>query len=1221
MIDEYLYELGSGLEVPGIEAVLEYGDASRYAHGEIPGALRINDRSKPDQVHIKEISGLNDDPDAGDSRTDRAGHLGERAGNLVPRGRTIGLTGDVRAGNVARMRDLWRRFRSQFGRREQDLVVHPPLEAVSYTNEIWSGDLAAWETGAPVLDFVPDTHVAFTDGTISGVDQSWSDGTGQPPAGSTFVGWKEPIPWSGEDVWMTALVAVRLATSTIPSLALVLRFLDASGSVVATWTATGTGIQSSPATGTYYLLRARMTANDLVVPGAVSVQARVLAGRPVALGDWAIRVARTSLVLLTPDTASPAGWVDAALPGYEPEGVASLSRSYGPCYSVNQARDPDSTTSASWANDSTSGAAVANAGSIVYGWPEGGRTSSLWQVSNPNTTSRTLALRMPGTLSDPNLLVVAGGRSYRVHLRLLIRELFATSALTVVWLDRAGTTISSSSVGVADPLASGGAAVDVSLDAVVVAPAVATRAYLRFASLTTSATSGQKMWAQLAEPRFIDVSEYDLGDVDVDAGMDPEVGVTRYLPLRAGTGVALVPSGAIRRIPRPFLLRRVRALWDSKAPESQRNLQYRRDFTMSMRASDPRIYVLDERHSQLRMSIAKMLVSRLMSAFKVALDAPWATVASDGFTGATSGGALSGRTAPVGGAWATSGDTTDFTFTGALGFEQITRATSADSVGRYAVLNASAFADVDVSTGAAVFGISGSSNSVFMGVIARWVGSNDNLIAFITQNAGSATAYLQIRQKVAGVSTESATAALPASGNYVIRLVVSTSGRSVAQVLDAAGTVRAQCTLTTTALARGSVLATGGVGIWDAANTASTRYYDNFVVRSPLVSSISAPADFTRDGTSFDPVVGWKTNEYGSPFPLDGVGLGPDDASAFASRYLSQASLERVYYSAGALTYTTPQVTVSGNCVSGEGFDYDLFSDSHVGSTWQYNYIGALLKRVSSSAWIELRYNSANKAQMNAAHASPAAPYSLELWCSHDTSGSPAVTRLAGWDVPTTNVIDGTRKNLRAYMDSTGTVYAELWDFNAPNLNDVGLIARQSFLLPGALAAVVGPTIAGRTGMMASLGRWDDGTGAGINVATMLTNYGPPYLSSFEAVDFNTALQLINCPVIGDVNDVPLRIELRGGIDSPTIALSRPESGKHASLALTGVFTDDDPVTIDMDNGTIKSASGANYFSRRQLGSRFFSLGSGQNIITVQAADWDSAAPAHVIASWRDALK
>jgi hypothetical protein len=520
MIDEYLYELGSGLEVPGIEAVLEYGDASRYAHGQIPGALRINDRSKPDQVHIREISGLNDDPDVGDSRTDRSGHLGERTGNLVPRGRTIGLTGDVRAGNVARMRDLWRRFRSQFGRREQDLVVHPPFEVASYANEIWSGDPLAWDTGAPVLDFVPDTPVAFTDGTLTGVDQSWSDGTAPPPTGATFSGWKNPIPWHGEDIWLSFLVSVRLATSTIPSLTLILRFLDVNGSVVATWTGTGTALQTSPTVGAYYWLHSRVSPSDVIASGAVSIQPRVVAGHPTSLGSWAIRVARPSLVLLRADAPSPAGWVDAAIPGYEPEGVASRSRSYGPCYSVNQARDPDSTTSTSWTNDSTSGAVVDNAGPIVYGWPASGLTSPMWQVSNPDTTSRTLALRMPGTLSDPNLLVVAGGRSYRVHLRLLIKELFAASSLTVVWLNRSGTTISSSTIGAADPVATGGVAADVSLDGVVVAPTMATRAYLRFASLTAATASGQRMWVQIAEPRFVDVSEYDPGDVEIDAGMD-----------------------------------------------------------------------------------------------------------------------------------------------------------------------------------------------------------------------------------------------------------------------------------------------------------------------------------------------------------------------------------------------------------------------------------------------------------------------------------------------------------------------------------------------------------------------------------------------------------------------------------------------------------------------------------------------------------------------------
>jgi hypothetical protein len=59
---------------------------------------------------------------------------------------------------------------------------------------------------------------------------------------------------------------------------------------------------------------------------------------------------------------------------------------------------------------------------------------------------------------------------------------------------------------------------------------------------------------------------------------------------------------------------------------------------------------------------------------------------------------------------------------------------------------------------------------------------------------------------------------------------------------------------------------------------------------------------------------------------------------------------------------------------------------------------------VSATTWLELRYNSANWIAMNLSQTPPTttAPYSLELWCSHNTAGTLVTTRLDGWDVPTT---------------------------------------------------------------------------------------------------------------------------------------------------------------------------------------------------------------------------
>jgi len=1214
-----LYLPGSGLEVPGIEAVLEYGDAASYVRGGIPGALRINDRSTLDHVHVSELSGLHDDPDVSDSRAERAGHFGERAGILLPRGRTVGITGQVRAGNVKRMRDLWRRMRAQFARVDRDLIIHPPGEAAGYLNEVWSESATGWVgTLQTIGGATTPTPTVFTDGTLTGLQFA---PTGLAASANQVIlkSSVDPVPWAGEDLWMTAVVSASAAAATPTSIALAGIFIDSAGATVGTWTATTTGVIATPAVGSYYLLAARMFASTSTIAGADRVIPAVIMATPATAGSYTLRAARVSAVLLESDDPSPAGYVG-RLPGFEHEAVVGKSRSYGPCFAVNQVSDPDVTSAATWANDSTAGATVDVAGGIVRSWPGDRRRATSWTISNPNTTSRTLAVR---TAASPAPFIVAGGRQYRAHVRLRINESFTDGALQVVWTDKSGTAISTSTIDVFGAVGVGAPSVDVLLDGVVEAPDLALSAYLRIASLVPSVVSGNKLAILIVEPRFVDVSEYDPGPVAIDATVPQEIGVLGYSPTRTGAAIVLSPRGAIRRVPRPFLLQGVRSTWDAKAPESQRNLQARRDFTMSLRSSDPRIYSIDERRAYLQLS-GSAAISQPSSSLKQSLATPWATVASDNFTGTTSGAALNARVAPVGGTWATSGDATDFVFSDVIwiapGSESLARTGGSGSGGRHAVVGSVNYTDTDVSV---TTYNAGGATDVLMAVVARWVNATNHLRLVIPS---AYPVFIRIEQVVAGVVTVLGTAATSIDSNTVarIRLTVYASGRVVGQVLTLSGSnpLSALVEGFSTALASGGALQSGKPGLWDLRTSAGSeiRYYDDFVTTAPAVSPTASHPNFTYEGASLDPKVAWKPSQLGGTFPLDGVGLGSYETSAHPTAgYLTQDSLGRMYYSAGALTYGTPQVTVSGNCIFGSGFDYDLFEDSFIGSAWQYNYIGALLKRVSSTTWLEVRYNSANSVQMTPFGASP--PFSLELWCSHTAAGASGTTRLAAWDVPVANIIDGTRKHLRAFMDPAGVIYVELWDFNAPNFNDVGLIARNTFTISGGLSAVIGPTILGRAGMMARLARWDNGAGAGISIEEMLLNYGAPYLSSFEVVDFTSALQLLNCPVIGDADNVPLRLELRGGVVAPIISLSSLEAAQSASISLSSTFTDADPVTVDMDAGTIRSASGTNHFDRRQLGSRFFSLAPGQNIITVQAAGWDSAAPAHVIATWRDALR
>jgi hypothetical protein len=337
------------------------------------------------------------------------------------------------------MRDLWRRTRSQFVRSERDLVIHVPQEAPRFVNEVRSNLAAEWAS-MTTFDLNLSSSVAtFTDGTLEGVAATYS--ILSPASYPLYARWATPIPWRGEDVWVAAIVKAQSAAAAVSFIAVSAEFVNISGSTVTsvgTWTATGAGRVATPGTSNYYLVLARMPAAQNSMAGATHVMPQIITSVPVASGGYVVRIARASAALLHVDEPTPAGYVSAELPGFEWEGIAALSRSYGPCYAVNQVSNPDVTAASSWVNDSTSGATVDVAGGIVSSWPDSERGSTLWSIHNPNTTSRTLAVRTPATLSDPGLFVVAGGRQYRAHVRIRVDEAYSAGALQIVWLDKSG---------------------------------------------------------------------------------------------------------------------------------------------------------------------------------------------------------------------------------------------------------------------------------------------------------------------------------------------------------------------------------------------------------------------------------------------------------------------------------------------------------------------------------------------------------------------------------------------------------------------------------------------------------------------------------------------------------------------------------------------------------------------------------------------------------------
>lgn len=196
---------------------------------------------------------------------------------------------------------------------------------------------------------------------------------------------------------------------------------------------------------------------------------------------------------------------------------------------------------------------------------------------------------------------------------------------------------------------------------------------------------------------------------------------------------------------------------------------------------------------------------------------------------AQTAGNLNGKTAPVGGNWATSGVATDFAVSGS---GTVTRATISEGAAdrRYAVLDVNLTA-IAVEADLSVSAVPGSSLS--MGLIARWTDANNHLR--IERDVQSGTPSLNIFKVVGGVVTELWSFELaigaPIAGTaWSMRALVDASGR-VAAWIDGILVAQAQDAV----LATGGTLASGDVGIIDVftASPAVTRTYDNFLAFVP----------------------------------------------------------------------------------------------------------------------------------------------------------------------------------------------------------------------------------------------------------------------------------------------------------------------------------------------------------------------------------------------------
>jgi hypothetical protein len=188
-------------------------------------------------------------------------------------------------------------------------------------------------------------------------------------------------------------------------------------------------------------------------------------------------------------------------------------------------------------------------------------------------------------------------------------------------------------------------------------------------------------------------------------------------------------------------------------------------------------------------------------------------------------GALAGKTAAVGGAWAGAGDADDFQVSGS---GTLTRTAVSDTtdVGRYAIIG-SAMTNMVTQTDLSV---SGYVDKLRMCVTARYTDTNNWLMARLETSSPN----LSVRKRVGGTISElgyTNPPTLDAGASYTLRLLVTAAGLWFVWFYPQ-GSAPGDPTLSgqDSALATGGALASGKPTLYDEYTSAAavTRTYDNF---------------------------------------------------------------------------------------------------------------------------------------------------------------------------------------------------------------------------------------------------------------------------------------------------------------------------------------------------------------------------------------------------------
>lgn len=369
-------------------------------------------------------------------------------------------------------------------------------------------------------------------------------------------------------------------------------------------------------------------------------------------------------------------------------------------------------------------------------------------------------------------------------------------------------------------------------------------------------------------------------------------------------------------------------------------------------------------------------------------------------------------------------------------------------------------------------------------------------------------------------------------------------------------------------------------------------------------------------------------------------GFGPDLYDSGTNTWIARPTnpvLLRFYRSAEGYNYNNMRVIGGVTPVSLSFSDtlrpgwwiFPIGDATNPGQVFK-NYAAVIIKRVSSTTWLELRWNALSNA-MALAHESAAVspPYAFELWCSHNASGTLATTRLATWDYSSPTAPVNVPYDLLSQM-----MYLDvklLNDVVTWTLMDVSSgggtttpVESGEYNVPGALSTVVGSGVAGKPGLALFVDNPPLNDAGGVPHWNYLAA-NPPFFTFMYAYDAAAADTTTEIPVIGDAEDTPPLIRIKGPIPDPTLTFFLPNddgSYEEVRVSLQGSVVAGDELTIDLANGgSVVDSSGANRYGMLAVGSRLPMLRPGINKVNIFATNEDETMPESLSVVWRDALK